>query len=146
MKKIALKYGLWMFIGFTVFFLLMHILGLSKNHNLRVFNGIIHISMIYMAIRDFRSQNKSTVSNYVSGVAMGMYVSFIGVLTFALFQFFYLNIDEVFMQSLIADNSVGAYLTPFTASLFIFAEGIAISLIGSYILTRVIDMNLAKVQ
>jgi uncharacterized membrane-anchored protein YitT (DUF2179 family) len=39
---------------------------------------------------------------------------------------------------------MGDYITPITASVFILVEGLAISLIGSYVLTRVIDMNLAR--
>lgn len=144
MKKIAIRFGLWMFAGFTVFFLIMHLLGLSNNYNLRVLNGIIHLGVIYLAIKAFRSKYPDTVSNYVSGTAMGMYASAVGVLGFTIFMILFLSFDPVFLQELREAMPMGDYLTPITASLFILIEGIAISLIGSYILTRVIDMNLAR--
>ena len=143
MQKIALRYGLWMFAGFTVFFLLMHLFGLSQNYNLRIFNGVIHLSLIYLAIRDYRHTHEDSVNNYVSGVAMGMYASVIGVIGFTIFMLLYLIGDANFMQALRETNPLGEYLTPITASLFILMEGIAISLIGSYIITRVIDMRLS---
>lgn len=144
MKKIAFRYGLWMLAGFTAFFLVMHLLGFSENYNLRILNGIIHISLIFIAIRDYRLQYKDSVNNYVSGVAMGMYASLIGVLGFTIFMLLYLIANPGFLQSLREVNPLGEYLTPITASLFILVEGIAISLIGSYVVTRIIDMNFSK--
>jgi hypothetical protein len=75
MKKIALKYGLFMFAGFAAFFLLMHLIGLSQNTYLRVFNGVIHLGLIYTAIKAYRNVYEESVENYVSGVAVGMYTS-----------------------------------------------------------------------
>lgn len=144
MKQLALRFGLWMLGGFIAFFLLMHLLGLSDNYNLRVLNGLIHLSVIYMTIKAFRSKYPETVSNYVSGTAMGMYVSAIGVVGFTVFMILFLSFSPDFLQQLRETMPMGDYLTPITASLFIFMEGIVISLIGSYILTRVIDMNLAR--
>ena len=144
MKQLALRFGLWMMTGFMVFFLLMHLLGLSENYHLRVLNGLIHLSIIYMAIRAFRSKYPETVSNYVSGTAMGMYVSAVGVAGFSIFMILFLSFSPGFLHQLRETMPMGDYLTPITASLFIFMEGIVISLIGSYILTRVIDMNPAR--
>lgn len=144
MKKLALRFGLWMLLGFIVFFLLMHLLGLSQNYNLRVLNGLIHLSIIYLTIKAFRSKYPDTVSNYVSGTAMGMFVSLVGVLGFTIFMILFLSISPAFLHELRETMPMGDYLTPITASIFILVEGLAISLIGSYILTRVIDMNLAR--
>lgn len=142
MKSIALKYGFWMIIGFTLFFLTMHLLGLSDNYNLRVFNGVIHMSLMYFAIKEFRSQHPDTVGNHVSGTAVGMYSSALGVLGFSIFMVLFLAFSPAFVSQLRNAMPMGSYLTPITASLFILMEGIVISLIGSYILTRVVDMNL----
>ncbi|PHN07256.1 DUF4199 domain-containing protein [Flavilitoribacter nigricans] len=144
MKKLAFRFGLWMLAGFVAFFLLMHLFGLSNNYNLRVLNGVIHLGVIYFAIKAFRSKYPDTVSNYVSGTAMGMYVSVVGVLGFTIFMILFLSFNPGFLQELREAMPMGDYLTPITASLFILMEGIVISLIGSYILTRVIDMNLAR--
>jgi len=144
MKKIALQYGLWMLAGFTVFFLIMHLLGLSHNYNLRILNGIIHLGVIYFAIKAFRSKYPDTVNNFLSGTAIGMFVSAVGVTGFTVFMILFLSFNPGFLQELRETIPMGDYLTPITSSLFIFMEGIVISLIGSYILTRVIDMNLAR--
>lgn len=144
MKKIALRYGLWMLVGFTAFFLIAHLMGFSEKYNLRILNGVIHISLIFMAIRDYRLQHKESVNNYVSGVAMGMYASLIGVLGFTIFMLLYFVANPDFLQALREVNPLGEYLTPITASLFILVEGVAISLIGSYIVTRMIDMNFSR--
>lgn len=146
MKKIALTYGFWMLLGFIALFLFMHLLGLSENYYLRVLNGGIHISLIYLAIRQFRSQQPQTSSNYVSGTAMGMYASMLGVVGFTIFMFLYLTFNVGFMETLKTNMPIAEYLNPFTASLFIFVEGVVISLIGSYIVTRVIDMEPLKME
>ena len=144
MVLILLGIGLWMMIGFILFFLLMHLLGLSDSYNLRIFNGVIHISLMYFAIREFRSEHPDTIGNHVSGTAMGMYASVVGVLGFAIFMVLFLAFSPDFLQQLREAMPMGHYLTPITASVFILMEGIVISLIGSYILTRVVDMNLAR--
>lgn len=144
MRKIALKYGLWMLTGFIAFFLLMHLFGLSQNYNLRMLNGVIHLGIITMAIRDFRQLHKNTIDNYVSGVAMGMYASLVGVVGFTIFMILFLALSPGFMEVIKASMPMGDYLNPVTTSLFILVEGTAISLIGSYIITRVIDMNMVN--
>ncbi|MCB0633282.1 MAG: DUF4199 domain-containing protein [Saprospiraceae bacterium] len=144
MKKLAFRFGLWMLLGFIVFFLFMHLLGLSDNYNLRVLNGVIHLGIIYLTIKAFRSKYPDTVSNYVSGTAMGIYVSLVGVLGFTIFMILFLSFSPDFLNELRKAMPMGDYITPITASIFILVEGLAISLIGSYILTRVIDMNLAR--
>ncbi|MBK7874116.1 MAG: hypothetical protein IPJ74_27445 [Saprospiraceae bacterium] len=75
----------------------------------------------------------------------GCLPSVVGVIGFTIFMLLYLIGDANFMQTLRETNPLGEYLTPITASLFILMEGIVISLIGSYIITRIIDMNLSHV-
>jgi hypothetical protein len=147
MKKIALRYGLFMFAGFTGFFLLMHLIGQSANTGLRMFNGVIHLSFIYMAIRAYRATYPDSAGNYMSGVATGMYASLFGVFGFVIFMLLFLVYNPSFLETIGESSSFGKvqeYLTPITASLFILTEGIAVSLIGSYIITRVVDMTLAR--
>jgi hypothetical protein len=141
MKKIALKYGLFMFAGFAAFFLLMHLIGLSQNTYLRVFNGVIHLGLIYTAIKAYRNVYEESVENYVSGVAVGMYTSAVGVIPFAVFMLLFFALNPTFLEIIRHETPFGDSLTPITASLFILVEGTAISLIGSYIVARVVDMR-----
>jgi len=143
MRKIAIKYGLWMFIGFTLYFVVMHLLGLSETFEARLFNGVVHLSLLYLAIQEYRKADETgDTSNYMRGVAVGMYSSFIGVLGFTIFMVIFLSINDSFMMALKEHFAIGRYLNPLSASLFMFVEGIAVGLIGSYIITRVQESNL----
>lgn len=146
MKKIAIKYGLLMFLSFAGLFLIMHEVVQLENYNLRVLNAVAHLGFIYAAIRAYRQENQESLNNYVSGVAMGMYASLIGVLPFVVFVVFYLVNDTAFMAHIQETIPIGQYLTPFTASLFVLIEGVAVSLIGSYLVTRVIDMRMVDAE
>lgn len=146
MRKIAIRYGLWMLVGFTTFFFTMHLLGFSQRYDLRIFNGVIHLSLMYLAIKEYRNKYKESVNNYVSGVATGMYASIIGVLPFTIIMFLYLVLNPDFMANVTDNADLERFITPLTASLFIFTEGIAISLIGAYIETRIIDARLSKAK
>jgi len=142
MRKIAFRYGLYMFIGFTAFFLIMYAIGQSANINLRIFNSIIHLSLMAFAIRDYRVKHRESLYNHVSGVAMGMYASFYGVVGFAIFMFLFLALVPSVMENINQIAPLDFGLNPVSAAAFIFVEGIATSLIGAYILGRVVDMNM----
>ncbi len=144
MNKIAIKYGILLLISFVGLFLFMHEVVQMRNYNLRILNGFAHLGLLYFAIRRYRRENPDTINNYVSGVVMGMYASVIGVLPFTIFLMFYLIGDSTFMNYIQDTIPIGKYLNPFTTSLFVFTEGIAVSVIGSYIAVRVIDMNLEQ--
>ena len=144
MKRIVIRYGILMFLGFTGFFLVMHALNLSQHYHLRILNGVIHLTCITLAIRAYHKLDADD-TNYMSDVAVGVITSMIGVIPFALFQLIHLAINTEFMQYLRETVPyVGHYLTPFTASLTIFMEALAVSVIGSYIITRVIDASMPK--
>jgi uncharacterized membrane protein len=147
MRKIAIKYGLWMFIGFTLYFTIMHLLGLSETVEARLFNGVVHLSLLYLAIKEYSEADETaSTSQYVRGVVVGMYSSFIGVLGFTIFMIIFLSFNDSFMLALKDHFAIGRYLNPLTASLFIFVEGIAVGLIGSYIITRVLESNLVSTK
>jgi len=144
MLKIAVKFGLILALGLTLFFLMMHFLGLSANYNLRIFNGVIHLAVIYFALMAGLSARIISGENYVNSVFLGMLCSFIGVALFAFFQMLFLNFDPAFMAQIKENVAIGEYLNPYTASLIILVEGVAVSLIGSYIIARVIEMRMVK--
>jgi hypothetical protein len=75
----------------------------------------------------------------MGGVATGVLTSMVGVTLFCIFQVIYLAINASFMEYLrVSVPYIGEYLNPFTAALTIFMEGLAVSVIGSYIITRII--------
>lgn len=142
MKKIAIKYGLLMWAGFTALFLIMHLLGLSQNANLRLVNGVVHIGFLYLAIKAYRQEHRESVRNYLSGIAVGMYSSAIGIIAFAAFMSVFFFINPGFLESVQGSFFLEKYLTPFTGTIVIVAEGIAVSLIMSYIVTRIVDSRM----
>ncbi|GJM34590.1 MAG: hypothetical protein DHS20C18_35910 [Saprospiraceae bacterium] len=144
MKHLAFKYGIRMFAGFTLFFLLMHLLGQSQNSNLRIFNGIIHMGFMYLAIKEYKSSFPNAADNYLNGVAMGFYASIIGILPFAIFLMIFLDQTPHLMAEFKQEMPIGDYLNPVTASVFVLVEGLIVSLIGGYVLTRIVLMNQAK--
>ena len=139
MEKIAFKYGILMFLALVVLFAFVHLIGLSQNYNLRVLNGFVHLTFLYLSIKAYRTSNPESLNNYVSGVAIGMLMTVVAVVLFALAMMLYFHIDEPFFLTLKENFPYPDSFTPFTASLVIVVEAIAISLIGAYIVTRVID-------
>jgi hypothetical protein len=139
MQKIALKYGFRMFLALVVLFGIVHFIGLSQNYNLRVLNGFIHLTFLYLAIKAYRSTFPDSVNNYISGVAVGMYMTLVASVLFAIALNVYLTLDEPFFLSIKENFPYPESFTPFSASLVIVVEGVAVSLIGGYIVTRIID-------
>ncbi len=133
-----------MFAGFTLFFLLMNLFGLASNTNLRIFNFLIHMGFIYFAIKAYRESHRDTFPNYAKGLVLGMYTSAIGVLGFTIFFLLFLTINPALMLEFKEVLPLGKYLNPFTLSIFVLVEGTAVSLIGSYILSRVVGMQMSS--
>ena len=142
MKNLAIKYGAYLFFGFTGLFLLSHLFGLSDNSWLRVLNGIIHIMTLYYLVKVFRMTHPETVDNYASGTALGVYAGTIGVAAFSVFITLFLAWHPTLLDAIASQMPLGEYLTPVTAGAMILMEGVAVSVIGSYIVTRVIDAQL----
>lgn len=77
----------------------------------------------------------------MSGVVMGMFTSVIGIIPYVLFVMFYLMNDTALMDHIQRSIGIGEYFTPYSTSLIILVEGVVVSLIGSYVITRIIDMR-----
>ncbi len=145
MRAISIKMGLWMLAGFISFFLLMYVMGLGYRSELRVLNGVIHIFCLYRAIQLYYARHPENIGNYMMGVGQGMGASIIGVGGFTVFMTIFLALNPDLMQTIRQHSQMGEYLQPFTASLFILTEGLVVSLIGSYILTRILEIKIKKV-
>lgn len=145
MHAISIKMGLWMLAGFISFFLLMYTIGLGYRTELHLFNGVIQLFCLYWAIRYYYVRNPEDLDRYMAGVAQGMAASIIGIGGFTVFMTIFIALNPEFLETLRQNSQMGEYLTPFTASLFILVEGLMISLIGSYILTRILlDVTFKK--
>ncbi|MCB0528704.1 MAG: hypothetical protein KDC65_09540, partial [Saprospiraceae bacterium] len=59
---------------------------------------------------------------------------------FTIFMVLFLAYNPSFLASIQSHSPIGQYFTPVTASLFILVEGIAVSIILSYMLMRVLEI------
>lgn len=142
MKTIAIRFGLYFFGGLVAIFLASYLFGLAAQYQFRVINGLLHMVVIYYGIKLLRLRQPETHQNYVSGVAQGLYIGAVGTVLFAIFTSLFLFADPQLMAGLQAATPLGKALTPLTAGVFILMEGVAVSLIGSYMLTRYVDSRL----
>ncbi|NJB86219.1 putative membrane protein [Lewinella marina] len=144
MKTIALKFGFYFFGGLVAIFLLSYLLGYAANYQLRMVNGFLHMAILYYGIRELRIRQPDTHQNYVSGVAQGLFIGAVGTVMFSIFTVLFLIAAPNLMAELQAATPLGNALTPVTAGVIILMEGVAVSLIGSYLLTRYVDARIEK--
>jgi hypothetical protein len=145
MYTIAIKMGLSMLAGFILFFLPMTLLGLGDRSELRVFNGVIHVYFMYQAIKTYRELYPADRNNYILCAAQGILTSLIGILGFTFFMIVFLSLNPSLMNSIQAVNpTISVYLNPFSASLFILTEGVIVSLVGSYMITRILSTQVVR--
>lgn len=144
MGKISIKYGLVMLVGFISFFLLMYVLGFGHRTEFRIFNGVIHLFCIHQAILAYYKTFPENIGNYMKGVAQGMGASAVAVVGYILFLMFFLLGEKDLMTTIRQNSNIPSYLNFFTICLYILVEGIVVSLIGSYILMRIVDNNIKK--
>jgi hypothetical protein len=137
MYSVSIKMGLWMLVGFILFFLLMYITGFSYHIELLFFYAIIQILCIYRAIRAYYALYPKSTHNNLWGVAEGMVTSAIGITGFAIFITVVLLLSPSLMHEMRIDSLLGASLNPYTAGLIILTAGLMVSLIGSYIAARI---------
>ena len=146
MKSIAWKYGLFMAAGFIGLFLIMYFLNLAQHYNLRVLNSIILLGLLYGSIQAYRYYDPEKVGNYVSGVAMGMYSSLLGIIPFVVFLLLFLSLEQNLLLQIQDAMPIGGYINAFTSTLYVFVEGIVVSLIGSYIIVRIVDDRMPQAE
>ena len=139
MKNIPIRYGIILFLSLTSFFLFMYMIGQAERTWLRLFNGVIHLIILYFALSKYHEQDRHNSENYLNAVGIGMYTSIVGAVAFGLFIFFFLNNNDFLTLKLAEYLPVSNELIPLSAALFILVEGIVAGLIGSYILVRFID-------
>lgn len=144
MKSIAIKYGFYFFAGLAAIFLTSYLAGVAADYQLRLVNGLLHPVILYYSIKHLRVAMPQTHQNYVSGVAQGIYTGAIGTVLFAIFMMLFLYATPDFLLALQQSTNMGEALNPVMAGVFVVMEGVAVSLIGSYLMTRYVDMRLEQ--
>ena len=145
MRAISNQFGFLMLAGFIAIFYIIYMLGYAQYTELRVLNAVVHLSCMYLAIKAYYKTDRENVENYMLGVAQGMEASVIGVVGYALFIVIFMKIDPRLMNLIKQNSHMAIYLNPYTITLAILAEGLMVSLIGSYLMTRIYGYTLKAV-
>ncbi len=141
MLKFAIRYGMLMFAGLVVFFLLMYLLGLSDVVELRYFNLVIQLGVLWLAMRAWLRDQPGHFDNYSEGVAFSLVCSGIGAGAFGIFMTLFLYGNQSLMASIKAHTPpvLADHLNPGMVGVFTFSEAVVAALIGGYVLIRVIE-------
>ncbi len=133
-KTIPMKNGLMMFVALVGFFLIMRALGFAGTHWLRALNVIFVFILIRNAIKTYMHKSgASYYDDFADFFWIGVRTSLLGVGLFAAFIAIYLDkIDPQFMASLAVEDSFGGEITPVSAGVIIFIEGMASALICTF--------------
>lgn len=142
MNSPVIRYGLYFALSLIVIFLGAFLMGVADNYYLRFLNGFGHVVVLYYGIKNLRIRRPDTVNNYVSGVAQGVSIGAFGSLIFGLFLLGFLLATPGLVAELQSATNLGPRLTPWAMALITIAEGVAVSLIGSYLLVRYVDARL----
>lgn len=133
--------GLSVLMSLIVFFIVMKLVGLFEVLELRYFNFIFLLSGILIAFYNYRKKNSVQGIDYLSGLRMGLRISLIAVLPFAIFMGIYLKVDEGFMNYVKENAEFGRYLSPGIVSGVIAIEGIASGVITTFIAMQYFKRN-----
>ncbi|MFT6843910.1 MAG: hypothetical protein ACJAUV_000077 [Flavobacteriales bacterium] len=129
-KTSLLKYGILIAASLTAYFLILNSIGLSEKIELRLFNFLIIMAGIIMAIRSVKANEPSF--DYLRGFGVGLYVTIIATIPFAVFMFFFLELNEPFMLNLIENAPFGQFLSPWASAAVVFFEGLSSGIIITY--------------
>ena len=143
-NRIVFRYGGILFIGLLAYYLLMQLLGLSNRYDFRILNAVIQVGVLYAAIRAYAKSNPEDF-NYLTGTVIGINTSVVGIIPFAVFQMFNLYFSPELLATIQEHAPViGPYVNPFSGGLIVFMEGLAVGLVISYIVMRVVDLQLSR--
>ncbi|MGM0579787.1 MAG: DUF4199 domain-containing protein [Bacteroidota bacterium] len=126
MKKDSIEYngligGILVFIGLVVYFLIMNVVGLVHNLELRALNIFIMGAGVFYSIKSIKEKNEEF--NYFKGIGTGMLTAVVSSLTFSIFIFIYLLSNPDFLQEIKNVEPFGNYLNAFLISFIIIMEG-----------------------
>lgn len=133
-KTIPVRNGLLMFAALVGFFLLMRALGFAGTHWLRALNVVFVFILIRNAISTYRQKSGgSYYDDFADFFWIGVRTSLLGIGLFAAFVAIYLDqLDQQFMADLAVNDSFGGEITPVSAGVIIFVEGMASALICTF--------------
>jgi hypothetical protein len=134
-SNLCVETGALVFACFMVYFLIMRAIGLHEVFVLRYLNALFLIGGISLAIHSYKKNKKDDIS-YKKGLQMGMLITLIAVIPFATFIYFYLNIDDDFLNLVEKNVELRDFISPGIVSGFICLEGLCSGSIISFIVMQ----------
>lgn len=110
----------------------MYMLGLTHLVQLRLFNFVILFTGIFFAIK--RDAKNSFEYTDFGALGPGCLTALTAISIFSFFLYLFLVFNDVTMAEIIKNSSMGNFLNPETASIGVFAEGMASGMIMAFVL------------
>jgi hypothetical protein len=129
---IGISVGIITSFGLIGYFLIMHMLGLTHFIELRLFNFVILFTGVFIAIK--RDAKHSYEYTDFRALGPGCLTALTAISIFSMFLYIFLVSDEGLMAEISKNSSVGNFLNPETASIGVFAEGMASGMIMAFVL------------
>jgi hypothetical protein len=139
-NRIPESFGLRIAAGLIVYFVVMHLTGLSHHVELRLLNLLILVTGVYLALKKFKETHGEQL-NYFRALATGVSTAAIGSSIFAIFLFAYMKLDPSLMTSIVENEPMGRYLNPYIASFIVALEGLFSGLLVTFILINYISTD-----
>lgn len=134
-EKVALKYGLYTFIGLVVYFLIMYFIGLAHVIELRNLNLFIMVPGIWFALNHFK-ENSNSHLNYFEGISVGTLTAAIASIPFSIFMFFFMIYNVDFMIRIKETVPFAQYVNPYIISFIVTFEGFISGVMTSFVLMQ----------
>ncbi|MBT1703154.1 DUF4199 domain-containing protein [Chryseosolibacter indicus] len=139
-ERIPESYGVRIAIGLIFYFLVMQMIGLSHQVELRLLNLLILVAGVYAALKRFKKTHEDRL-NYFRALITGVATGAIGSLIFALFLFAYVQLDASLMESIRVNEPMGRYLNPYMVSFIVALEGLFSGLLVTFILINYVHTD-----
>lgn len=138
--RIPQSYGLRIAIGLILYFVIMHLVGLSHRVELRLLNLFILAAGVYLALKKFRETHNSHL-HYFRALATGVSTAAIGSFIFAGFLFVYMSLDDSLMLSIIENEPMGRFMNPYIAAFIVALEGLFSGLLVTFVLMNFVTTD-----
>lgn len=129
--SVSLRYGVFIALGFILYFLALRLIDLHTNPWFRVLNGLIMGYGIFMSIKYYK--NHTSDFDYGSGFKTGLMAGFIATILFSAFMciyFFYLDTSFTYhlLQNWFSGFDYGGGILVFIISLEGFSSALVLTL------------------
>lgn len=115
------------------YFFLMSAFKLQEVLSLRAFNFVILLAGILWTFHLYNKANETSKVDYFTGLKLGIRVTFVAVISFAIFMALYLVYDNHLMDVIKENTGIGQYLNPLTIAGAICMEGLSSGFIITFI-------------